>query len=703
MRSEFLIIFLSTLVLQEVSSSHSNNECTPVLKDNYKLGVEVKSMNETINKLLIEKRLGDVQIEIKENNINNQSAIILEQNKTIEKYKERLKDISNIIKFWDSQIKQKDKEIEDQKVLLQNKTGEIERNEELLDSKSIEILDKTENIKVLQRQIDDLRNSTNEEIEKKNENIQVLLQIKQNQTELLQENDYQIGEMTKTIAVLNDKLGIAKGNIKNLTEIGETLTQTLENLKKNKEIVDSKYKDLVNHSKLTDKTIEAKDAQISELNKTITDMQSSQDLANINIKQNVDLINAQNNEIIQIKRNQTELLRGKDYQIGEMTKTIAVLNDKLGIANGNTKNLTEIGETLTQTLENLKKNKEIVDSKYKELMNHSKLTDKTIEAKDAQISELNKTITDMQSSLDSANINIKQNVDLINAQNNEITQINRNQTERLRGKDYQIGEMTKTIEDLNENIDIKNNENKNLTEELKTLKEDLKDLRSKLQTAKHDVESKDKQIADLENRASSDSGQLVAVTNELRECNRGETCPRSGLYATHKLKLRGIETFEVPCNASGWMTIQRRYDGSVNFNRNWLEYKYGFGSIAGEFFIGLEKLYVLTAAQRYELSVKFGNFTTGRFGYAHYDNFQIGSENELYELKSLGKFTGSVEDILHDSVNQKFSTFDQFNGRYITNCASDGNGGWWYENCCKCSLNGKYHEIGNVEIMIRPV
>ncbi|KAI8033319.1 angiopoietin-2-like [Drosophila gunungcola] len=605
MRSEFLIIFLSTLVLKEVSSSHPNNECTPVLKDNYKLGVEVKSMNATINKLLIEKRLGDVQIEIKDININKQSATILEQNKTIEKHKERLKDITNIIQFWDSQIKQKDKEIEDQKVLFQNiidkvtdlqsqldtAKGEIERNEESLDSKNIEILDKTENIEVLQKEIDDLRNSKNEEIEKKNENIQVLLQIKQNQTELLQDKDYQIGKMTKTIEDLNENLGIANGKIKNLTEKGETLTKSLENLKKNKEIVDSKYKELVNHSERSDKTIKAKDAQISELNK------------NLGVREGI----------------------------------------------------------------------------------------------------ITKNITDMQSSLDSANNNIKKKVDLINAQNNEIIQIKRNQTELLQEKDYQIGKMTKTIEDLNDNIDIKNEENKNLTQEVKTLTEDLVDLWSMLQTAKYDLESKDKQIADLEKRESSAWGQMVAVTNELRECNRAETCPRWGLYGTHKLKLRGIDTFEVPCNASGWMTIQRRYDGSVNFNRNWTDYKYGFGPIAGEFFIGLEKLHVLTAAQRYELSVKLGNTTTGRIGYAHYEHFQIGSEKELYELKSLGKFSGSVEDRLRDSVKQKFSTYDQFNSRYIKNCASDGNGGWWYDDCCECSLNGKYHKDGYVEIMIRTV
>ena len=39
-------------------------------------------------------------------------------------------------------------------------------------------------------------------------------------------------------------------------------------------------------------------------------------------------------------------------------------------------------------------------------------------------------------------------------------------------------------------------------------------------------------------------------------------------------------------NGTGWTLIQRRRDGTLSFNRRWLEYKYGFGNLYGEFWIG---------------------------------------------------------------------------------------------------------------------
>ncbi|XP_037811105.1 fibrinogen-like protein 1 isoform X2 [Lucilia sericata] len=140
-----------------------------------------------------------------------------------------------------------------------------------------------------------------------------------------------------------------------------------------------------------------------------------------------------------------------------------------------------------------------------------------------------------------------------------------------------------------------------------------------------------------------------------------------------------------------WQTILRRQDGSENFNRTWNEYKTGFGQKNGEFFIGLEKLHIMTMySEPQELLIILQDFAN-QTRYAKYNDFLIGSENEKYTIKKLGKFYGDAKDSFSQHLNYAFSTYDQDNANAtMSHCAKEYPGGWWFSSCFYSHLTGPY-------------
>uniref|UniRef100_A0A182QP40 Fibrinogen C-terminal domain-containing protein n=1 Tax=Anopheles farauti TaxID=69004 RepID=A0A182QP40_9DIPT len=140
---------------------------------------------------------------------------------------------------------------------------------------------------------------------------------------------------------------------------------------------------------------------------------------------------------------------------------------------------------------------------------------------------------------------------------------------------------------------------------------------------------------------------------------------------------------------ANWTVFQRRFDGSVNFNRSWTEYRNGFGDVRREHWLGLEKLRMLLDRERHELLIVMEDFE-GVTAFAHYDNFAIGNESNDYQLKSLGTHTGIVGDSFSSQLMKKFATVDRDSPE---NCAQTFQSGGWFSNCYQSEI--KINENGH--------
>ncbi|XP_006884557.1 PREDICTED: fibrinogen gamma chain [Elephantulus edwardii] len=191
----------------------------------------------------------------------------------------------------------------------------------------------------------------------------------------------------------------------------------------------------------------------------------------------------------------------------------------------------------------------------------------------------------------------------------------------------------------------------------------------------------------------------------------------SGLYFIKPLKAK--QQFLVYCeideSGNGWTVLQRRLDGSENFNRNWIQFKEGFGHLSPtgttEFWLGNEKIHLISTQSviPYALRVVLKDWS-GRTSTADYATFKVGPEADKYRLTYAYFIGGDAGDAFdgydfgeyptdkfftsHNGM--QFSTWDNDNDKYDDgNCAEQDGSGWWMNKCHAGNLNGIYYQGGN--------
>ena len=182
----------------------------------------------------------------------------------------------------------------------------------------------------------------------------------------------------------------------------------------------------------------------------------------------------------------------------------------------------------------------------------------------------------------------------------------------------------------------------------------------------------------------------------IKDCS--ELTPReqypSGIY---RISLSESLSFDAYCNmdadGGGWTVFQKRFDGTIDFYRNWDNYTHGFGNLEGELWLGLQNTHlIMTTQQSWELLILIQDFND-ETAYAKYDTFYIGDAASNYRLTIAG-YSGTAGDSIlpadHPLNGRSFSTYDRSYDDYGGNCPSARQGAWWYRRCTDSNLNGRY-------------
>lgn len=152
------------------------------------------------------------------------------------------------------------------------------------------------------------------------------------------------------------------------------------------------------------------------------------------------------------------------------------------------------------------------------------------------------------------------------------------------------------------------------------------------------------------------------------------------------------DDFHIYCDMDngGWSVIQRRFDGSLSFEKSYVEYQEGFGDVDGEYWLGLDNMHTLVSSGDFEVRFDLEDWE-GNTGYAVYSYFSLTDKHSKYQLNISG-YAGNVGDAARSHDGMLFSAGTIDNDYWPTKCVDRfGGGGFWYNKCHQMNINGDYN------------
>ena len=146
-------------------------------------------------------------------------------------------------------------------------------------------------------------------------------------------------------------------------------------------------------------------------------------------------------------------------------------------------------------------------------------------------------------------------------------------------------------------------------------------------------------------------------------------CTQDGVY-TIAPNRPNTKPFKVFCDMKNgqWIVFQRRRHAQLDFNRNWTDYKEGFGDPQYEHWLGLKKINCLTfSVCAAELRIDMTDYK-GIHKYAIYSSIAVHNAANKYRL-DLGAYSGTAGDGMSGCVSTRnndgmpFSTPDRDNDK----------------------------------------